>query len=63
LHSAGGKPVDRISAARQRMRPTISIAAVICSAGSAISARSARECARSDSVPVIAMSSQVSWPA
>ncbi len=61
-HCPGVSPQVSTAAARQRMRPTISSAAAICSAGSAISARSARDAARSASVPLMPMSSQVSVP-
>ena len=61
-HSAAGSPVDSTSAARQRMRPAISSAAAMRGCGSAMIARSARDWARSDSVPVMSTSRKVSVP-
>ena len=62
LHWAPDNPAESTSPARQRMRPATSIAAAICSGGSAMTARSARASARSASVPDMPMSRKVSWP-
>ena len=56
-------PCDSTRAARQPMRPATSSAATVSAGGSAITARSARVCARSASVPLVWMSRNCSVPA
>ena len=59
---AGVVPLETTSALRHDMRPATSSAAAACSGGSAITARSARACARSPSVPLVRVSTNCSVP-
>ena len=53
---SGPMPLPRMSAERHAMRPASSSAAATSSGGAAMIARSARDCARSASVPLVWMS-------